>query len=163
MYKEYSIDIQAMIDYAKKWAYLRNPEYYNFEEIGGDCTNFVSQCLYAGGAVMNYTANTGWYYVNVNDRAPAWTSAEFFYRFMTSNKSTGPFGMTVPIENARVGDIIQLGDSEKFYHSMLVVAIMNDDILIAAHSNDAYDRPLSSYDYKDVRCIRILGVRKNQF
>ena len=36
MYNEYNVDIQAMIDYAKKWAYLRNPEYYNFEEIVGD-------------------------------------------------------------------------------------------------------------------------------
>ena len=160
MYKEFTVNIEDMIAYARKWAYLRNPEYYNFEEIGGDCTNFVSQCLYAGGAVMNYTPDTGWYYVSVNDRAPAWTSAEFFYRFMTSNKGTGPFGITVPAETARVGDIIQLGDTEKFYHSMLVVEKMDDDIFIAAHSNDAYDRPLSSYDYKEVRCIRILGIRK---
>ena len=34
------------VKYAKKWAYLRNPKYYNYDAIGGDCTNFVSQCIY---------------------------------------------------------------------------------------------------------------------
>lgn len=54
--------IRAEIDYARKWALSRNPAYYDFEAIGGDCTNFVLQCLYAGGAVMHFTRDTGWYY-----------------------------------------------------------------------------------------------------
>ena len=33
----------AAIAYAKKWAYKRNPNYYNFDLNGGDCTKFVSQ------------------------------------------------------------------------------------------------------------------------
>lgn len=40
--------------YAKKWAYLRNPSYYDYDKIGGDCTNFVSQCIFAGAGHMNY-------------------------------------------------------------------------------------------------------------
>ena len=40
------------VKYAKKWAYLRNPKYYNYDAIGGDCTNFVSQCIYEGCKVM---------------------------------------------------------------------------------------------------------------
>lgn len=36
------------VAYAKKWALSRNPKYYNFDPVGGDCTNFISQCLYAG-------------------------------------------------------------------------------------------------------------------
>ena len=50
--KEYPLNIKAEIEYARRWAFSANPAYYNFENIGGDCTNFVSQCLYAGGAVM---------------------------------------------------------------------------------------------------------------
>ena len=38
----------AAVAYAHAWAYRRNPRYYNYEELGGDCTNFASQCLYAG-------------------------------------------------------------------------------------------------------------------
>ena len=36
------------VKYAEKWAYRRNPRYYNFNELGGDCTSFASQCIYAG-------------------------------------------------------------------------------------------------------------------
>ena len=41
-------DRSAAVTYAHRWAFGRNPRYYNFDELGGDCTNFASQCLYAG-------------------------------------------------------------------------------------------------------------------
>ena len=41
--------------YARYWAYGRNPDFYDYATIGGDCTNFASQCIYAGTGVMNYT------------------------------------------------------------------------------------------------------------
>lgn len=43
---------RAAVAYAHKWAYSRNPAFYDFSEIGGDCTNFASQCLYAGTGIM---------------------------------------------------------------------------------------------------------------
>lgn len=61
---------QAAVDYAHRWAYLRNPDFYNFDELGGDCTNFASQCLYAGAGVMNYTPTFGWYYNSQYSRTP---------------------------------------------------------------------------------------------
>ena len=64
------------IEYAKKWAMNRNPAYYDFDGVGGDCTNFASQCLFAGCDVMNYTKDTGWYYINSDDRAAAWSGAQ---------------------------------------------------------------------------------------
>ena len=76
---------KAAVAYADYWAYRRNPKYYAFDEIGGDCTNFVSQCVFAGCGVMNDTPDYGWYYYNVNDRAPAWTGVGYFYRFLTEN------------------------------------------------------------------------------
>ena len=39
---------QAAVAYAHKWAFGRNPAFFDFSELGGDCTNFASQCLYAG-------------------------------------------------------------------------------------------------------------------
>ena len=51
----------AAVEYANRWAYFRNPEFYDFSAIGGDCTNFVSQCLYAGCGVMNYARENGWF------------------------------------------------------------------------------------------------------
>ena len=49
------------IEYAKRWWNGKNPEYkYNN---GGDCANFVSQCLYAGGyARMSGVGKKGWHH-----------------------------------------------------------------------------------------------------
>ena len=63
--------------YAEKWAMSRNPQYMNFDNIGGDCTNFASQCLYSGSGVMNYTKDIGWYYISPTNRAAAWTGSIF--------------------------------------------------------------------------------------
>ncbi|MFQ9447036.1 MAG: amidase domain-containing protein [Christensenellales bacterium] len=40
------------VQYAQRWALSRNRDYNDFTKGGGDCMNFVSQCLYAGGAAF---------------------------------------------------------------------------------------------------------------
>ena len=157
--REYPLNISAEVEYARRWAFSRNPSFYDFNDLGGDCTNFVSQCIYAGGAVMNYTRDVGWYYISLNDRAAAWTGVEYFYRFITTNRGAGPFGEEVDISKAAVGDVIQLGGSAGFYHSLLVTSLCGEPC-VAAHSFDAFDRPLSSYFFEKLRCIHIIGARK---
>ena len=159
MLYEYKLDINAQISYARQWAFRRNPAFTDFEDLGGDCTNFVSQCIYAGGAVMNYTPDYGWYYISPSDRAAAWTGVEYFYSFMVNNNEQGPFAQEVGISRARPGDVIQLGNSRRFYHSLFVVDT-SDGIRIASHSNDAFSKPLSDYTYDRARCIHIIGARK---
>jgi len=108
--------------YAKKWAYSRNPKYYNFDSIGGDCTNFVSQCIYAGQNQMNYNKKNGWYYINANNKSPSWTGVDFLYKFLITNKSVGPQGKESLINNLDIGDVIQLSfDGNTFSHSLIVV------------------------------------------
>lgn len=158
--RQYPLNIQAEIEYARKWAFSHNPTYYNFEKIGGDCTNFISQCLYAGGAAMNYTRDTGWYYNSLHDRAAAWTGVDFFYRFITTNKGTGPFGSVIGLEQISIGDVIQLGSNGRFHHSLLVIDIRRGVPYVAAHTYAAYDRPLTSYFYDDIRCLKISGTRR---
>lgn len=153
-------DRAAAVAYARKWALGRNPDFYDFEKIGGDCTNFASQCIYAGSGIMNYTRDTGWYYRSVNDRAAAWTGVEYLYRFLVGNQSVGPFGHLVDRRSVLPGDIVQLGTLEgKFYHSPVITAVF-PRILVAAHTYDALDRPLSAFDADVVRFIHIDGVRK---
>ena len=148
------------IEYAKNWAYGRNPKYYNFDSIGGDCTNFVSQCIYAGSGVMNYNKIYGWYYNNANDKSPSWTGVEFLYNFLANNKGVGPIGEES--NNVETGDVVQLSfDGNVFSHSLLVVEVENEKILIASHTFDAYGRDVQSYSYKKIRFIHIKGVQKN--
>lgn len=147
------------VKYAKKWAYTRNPLYYNFDKIGGDCTNFVSQCIFAGCKTMNYSPN-GWYYLSVNDRAPSWTSVEFLYKFLTTNNGIGPSALVVNKENILLGDVVQLGNSTKnFYHTCIITGFDANDLLLSCHTRDFYNRPLSTYSYENIRYLHIEQVK----
>ncbi len=160
--REIPYNRSAALAYARRWALGRNTEFFNFDDIGGDCTNFISQCVYAGTGVMNYAPVTGWYYISVSDRSASWTGVEFFYNFMVNNRSVGPYGRIVTQEETLPGDIIQLGrENGSFYHSLIILS-KSPEILVAAHSNDALNRPLSSYDYYTARYIRIDGARSWQ-
>lgn len=158
----------AAVLYAKRWAYGRNPAFYDYENIGGDCTNFASQCVFAGSGVMNYTKDLGWYYINANNKAPAWTGVQYFYNFMTrEEKSVGPVAREASISEMQPGDVIQLSfDGESWNHSPIVVGLLRrtprrpSDVLVAAHSYDADNRPLNTYDYQAIRFLHFIGVRK---
>jgi hypothetical protein len=151
---------ERAVEYAKKYAFSQNPLFGNFRGIGGNCTNFVSQAIFAAGCVMNYTPTFGWYYISLDDRSPSWTGVDFFYNFMTENEDVGPFGRAATLDELEIGDVIQLGNNEDgFYHTLLVVGFNGTDTLVSAQTNDAFDRPLSSYTYDFARYIKILGIR----
>ena len=148
--------------YAKRFALSQNPIFGSFAGFGGNCTNFVSQCIYAGSCMMNYTPTCGWYYIDMEDRAPAWTGVDFFYNFITKNSGIGPYGKEVSADEVEAGDVIQLGrEEEGFYHTLFIVGFEGDDPLVAAQTDDVYGRALSTYTYDFSRYIKILGVRLN--
>ena len=160
-------DRASALRYAARWARDRNPLFYNFTEVGGDCTNFVSQSVLAGSCVMNFTPDFGWYYLSVNNRAPAFTGVQAFWNFFTGaadfaavNGGVGPFGSEAAADEVEPGDVIQLGRADgSYYHTLLLTGIRDGELLVSAHSNDAYDRPLSSYNAPLIRYLHIEGVR----
>lgn len=162
-------DRERAVEYARKWALSRNPLFFDFTGGGGNCTNFVSQCLLAGSLIMNPTETFGWYYIDINDRSPSWTGVEEFYEFMCGlgdfppkNDREGPFCEEVERERVEIGDIIQLANMRgTFYHSLLVSGFQDGDILVCAQSNDALDRPLSTYNYAAARFLHVEGVNIN--
>lgn len=160
--REFLYDRDAAAAYAKKWAFGRNPAYYDFQNLGGDCTNFASQCIFAGAGVMNFTPVFGWFYRSANDRTASWTGVEYLYNFLTGNDGEGPFAEEAPLDKLEVGDIVQLGrETGDFYHSPVVVRVSGGRIYVAAHTYDAYGKLLTSYRFERARGIHILGVRKN--
>ncbi len=162
---ESDYDRRAAVRYALNWAFARNPRFYDFEDIGGDCTNYISQCLYAGCGVMNYSQENGWYYINSNDRAPAWTGVNFLREFLLTNRGTGVYGEQVPLSELRRADIIQLINREgRYYHTVFVSAIFEpatpENIFVCAHSVNARNRKLSTYNYADAAGFHIIGARR---
>ena len=148
------------VAYARKYAFSQNPRFGNFAGIGGNCTNFVSQSIYAGGCVMNYKPTFGWYYISLDERSPSWTGVDYFFNFITENAGIGPYGRVATSDELELGDVIQLGRNEEgYYHTLLVVGYDGEDILVAAQTDNAYGRPLSTYEYDYSRFIKILGIR----
>ena len=157
-------DRRAAVSYAHRWAYGRNPAYYDYEHLGGDCTNFASQCIFAGSGIMNFTPTFGWYYIDANQKSPSWTGVPYLYNFLTRDGvAVGPVGEPCAMEDLRPGDLIQLSfKGDGFQHSPVVVAvrfpIVPENILVAAHSSDADNRPLSTYEYRDIRFLHMIGT-----
>lgn len=158
--RETAYNREKVIEYAGTWAYKRNPEYLDFENLGGDCTNFASQCIFAGSGIMNYEKTFGWYYNSSYERSPSWTGVEYLYNFLVSNKGAGPYAIEADRFSVMPGDIVQLGNENgRFYHTPVITAAHNGQLYVAAHTFDTYMRPLSSYVYSKARFLRIVGVR----
>ena len=161
--KEKEYNRLEVVEYARKWAFSRNPRYYNFDPVGGDCTSFASQCILAGSKVMNYNKNLGWYYINGNNKSPSWSGVEYLYQFLIHNKGIGPQAREIPQNKIQVGDIAQLSfDGEKFGHTLVVVKIENkytlNGIQIASHTLDSFEKPISEYSFQKIRWIHIEKV-----
>ena len=156
-------DRALAISYAYEWWNKRNPEFYNFDSLGGDCTNFVSQCLYFGGINMNYS-HLGWFYKNLNWRSPSWAGVEEFYSFSISNHSN--FGVKTKlctIEELEIGDIVQLKliNENRYHHTMLVTKILEPkstkNIFVTCHTYDAKDASLSNYNISEKRFLKVIN------
>ena len=157
-----SYDRTSAINYAKKWALSRNPKYYNFDSVGGDCTSFVSQCLFAGSKKMNYSHGNGWYYNNGYDKSPSWSGVEFLYKFLTQNKSYGPHGQELSQTEIMPGDIAQLSfDGTTFGHSLFIINVNGpslNNIAVATHTYDVLGKKIGEYNFLKVRFIHIENV-----
>lgn len=156
-------DRKKAIEYASKWAMKRNPRYYNFDAVGGDCTSFASQVIYAGSGIMNYE-KYGWFYRSGNDKSPSWSGVEYLYKFLVNNKSVGPYGREARMDEIEIGDIAQLSFNGEIYgHTLVIVDVLNqnsiNDIFVATHTQDAYNRRLSTYNFEKIRFIKIENVR----
>lgn len=113
---------------------------------------------------MDFRPTYGWYYIDTNEKSPSWTGVPYFFNFMTRSEETvGPVAIDSTIERIRPGDVLQLSFQEQEWnHTPVVIAVNSPDpagILVAAHSYDADNRPLSSYEYRDIRFLHFIGVR----
>ena len=148
-------DREKAVNYAKKWALSRNSEYLNYDNLGGDCTNFVSQCLFAGIGQMNFRGY-GWYYIDGNNKSPSWTGVRFLYEFLINNRIDGPSGRLVTREQIEIGDVIQLSfKAGVFGHSLIISSLDEERIRVCAHTIDSKDRLLDTYNYQKIRYIKI--------
>jgi len=139
--------------YADRWWNEPNPAYVKFEV---NCTNYVSQCLFAGHAPMNYTGrrDSGWWYKGRSGGRELWSYSWAVSHALQSYLAKGaPYGLRgVRVESPSdlaLGDVIFYdwdGDG-RFQHSTIVTAFDSAGMpLVNANTTASRHR---YWDYRD--------------
>lgn len=144
---------EAALAYSYSYINDRNPKFYAFDDLGGNCQNFASQTVLAGGIPMG----TGWTYVSINRRDPSWTGVVNFYNYASS-----PYKKMVAISKcnlqfAEPGDVVHVGYNGSYKHATVVSSNDNGFILLNSNTTNHKDYPLFFYAYPNKRLIKILG------
>jgi hypothetical protein len=144
---EAQLNRNAIVSYAYTYWQNYNPSYRRFDNYGqgGDCTNFVSQALRAGGwpdVTGWYQSTSAWWY-NYLNQTYTWINAHYWWWF-THDRPRG--FITDSDRNLLVGDILQIDFNRDGYidHSMIVTYKDSNDLYLTYHTNDTLNRPLSS-------------------
>jgi hypothetical protein len=139
--------------YADRWWDSHNPQYEFFAQ--DDCTNFVSQCLFAGRMPMHYTGKreTGWWYRGLSGKQEqwsfSWAVADSLRRYLSTNPISMHAESADQPNKLSIGDVISYDwDGNGHYeHSAIVTEIdANGMPLVNAHTTDSRHR---YWDYRD--------------
>ncbi len=155
--------------YSIEGAHGQNPNFPDFRNSGGDCTNFASQVVNAGNIPLNgsgtcssYSTITQWY---VNRAkwwclqtgwawSTSWSVVGDFYTHQTQyeNNADSTVFAKSQAHSLRIyavpGDIIQLETGGSKWHSMIATKKQNGEIYLTYHSGpngvDCVDHSLQS-------------------
>ncbi|MBD7914438.1 amidase domain-containing protein [Clostridium sp. Sa3CUN1] len=142
-------------EYAIKWAINPNKEYYNYVNDGGDCTNFVSQVLRAGGMEFIGSKNSAtninsWFYYSSNlpNRTVTWTAAKAFnshfgkelkrvYKYREFKIEDALIKWEEIYNSIYIGDIVQYSRPNNIaFHSQAITDLLDKKtIYFSQHSN----------------------------
>jgi Putative amidase domain len=136
------------VKYAETWWDGHNNEYPLY---ANDCTNFISQCLRAGGLKMvgMPKAGVGWWYKNYSSSSYSWRVAHALRKYLPGSKS-GIKAEEVPTQkHLSLGDIILYdfeGDGRWNHCTIVVAKDENGEPLVNAHTQNSRKRYWSYYD-----------------
>ena len=143
----------AAVEYARRWVFSNNPEFLATSG-GSDCTDFVSQAMFAGGWGMVYTDTVNpwdyqrsdrWFSLRRDSRIVrsfTWAGAQNFAAFV---RISGRGTQVADAMQLEPGDVIQFRArrSGHIHHSMLVTGKTSTDVLISQNSIPLLNHPFS--------------------
>ncbi|WP_199622370.1 amidase domain-containing protein [Paenibacillus alkalitolerans] len=150
--RAYLYDRDAAKAYADRHWNDPSPNFITFDV---DCTNYVSQCLYAGGAPMNYTdrRETGWWYKGKSGGKElwsySWSVAHALFWYLMNNRSGLRAELVTTPQELKVGDVIiyDFDGDGKFQHSTIVTGADGTGMpLVNARTSNSKAR---YWDYQD--------------
>ncbi len=125
-----------------------------------DCTNFVSNCVKAGGWTETYEPSNYWQHFWRRANAYAWysVSSENWYSYNWGGAEN--FGNFISCSNRgwvrslnhhpwsqyfKTGDIVQIDNTNDGIqdHTMIVTAVGHDELYMTYHSSNTINKPLT--------------------
>ena len=151
--------------YAEKWYNGYNTKQYY--KAGKDCTNFVSQCMVAGGkkkssSLPKYYSEKHW-----RPHSATWENATYFRKYW-KDRAESNFSVKLDaskyshdvliqekkkissriMRNLKVGDVIQYGSSSSdVRHSQIIVGLIYDPV------TDSYTYRLAQHSSPSNKCV----------
>jgi cell wall-associated NlpC family hydrolase len=133
---------KSAVNYALKYGPEPNHHYQYFKiygNLGGDCTNFVSQCLYEAGIPMMRGNIAPWWYQDPETWSVAWVNSHSLYwclRIRYENNLIGPKGKIVSdVSELELGDLIFYEDEHhQIDHSAIITGFKDGLPTITQHS-----------------------------
>lgn len=159
---QHDYDRGAAYSYMQTYAASRNGAWRTYDYSGGNCQNFGSQVLYAGGIPMDQEGDAQWYWKNHYDQNYSWINVSRFANYARGN--TG-YGLVADADanyyDGQTGDILIMGDGD-MDHTTVIADTISDgsgtvDYLICSNTSNYRNFPASAYYYTYHWVIRILG------
>ena len=141
----YNYNVSSAIAYADKYCINYNSSYNSYKGRGGDCANFVSQCLYAGG----FKQDSVWYRHSV-----AWINV---MKQIAHFKQYGSF------LNANNGNLIKgnpiyfdwNGDGVYDHATICVGRNNSGTAILDSHTKDLYHATWTNWSFKKAGTIQL--------
>jgi hypothetical protein len=136
------------VQYAETWWNGANPRYQKFED---DCTNFISQCIHAGGIAMDFSnrRDRGWWYRGSRENwSYSWAVAHALKVYLDKGGTTRAQQVGSPQE-LQLGDVIcyDFDGNGRWQHNTIVTAFDPMGMpLVNAHTVNSRRR---YWDYRD--------------
>ncbi len=169
---DHPYDREAAVAYARQFVGQRSEDWADYGEQGGNCQNFVSQCLSAGGIPMDTQGEKTWKWFGAavdetsEDRgcSLSWINVDYFYAYARDNQGYGLCaGTGADFWSGRPGDLIVMGTPSDWNHIVIITEVIKDengqvvDYLICSNTLDVKDFPVSAYPQRGRELIRIFG------
>lgn len=160
---DHPYDREAALRYMTTYCEYRNEDWYAYDKEGGNCMNFGSQVLLAGGIPMDYEGNARWYWESVNRTDLPFINVGSFLDYARTN--TG-YGLVADPEanyyTGEIGDLLIFGVNSSRHMTEICGLVQDEagntiDYLLCSNTTNYRNFPAGAYYYTGQRLVKIYG------
>ena len=169
---QYAYDRQAAAAYADRYVDERNDAWPDYAGSGGNCQNFASQVLLAGGIPMDIYGDAVWKWYSdevsnspgAQGRSSSWTGVNQFVEYAAENTGYVLVAETeAPYFSGEPGDLLHMGIDGDWGHTVVIASAVTNgqgevvDYLVDSNTGNLRNYPANLYGYPEIILTRIGG------